>query len=125
MTNIFDLVQSTPEHTFYELDGEPILFVCKNETGTRYLFSCCQFGKKWVVCQVSVSALIDLMNDKVTIREVFEKSASSFSVALNGEQYKATNDFPYDALPQTGALLELEYEKTGSYYKKLKEQTDE
>lgn len=108
------------EHVFYMLDGEPILFVCTDPAGLRYLCSCCLMYEKWVVGQTKESALLDLIDDKVTIREVFEKfCGSKFLVSWNGETFSLSHDCPDSLLPRTGAMLELEREKTGAYRETL------
>ena len=106
----------TREHIFYQMGIYPILFVCKDEKKNRYLCSCCRLGEEWIISQVSESALIDLIDDKVTIREIFENcDALRLMVKWDGEQFSCTHEIPGDALPEKGALLELNKERTGVY----------
>lgn len=110
------------EHTFYSLDGEPVLFVCKSAAELRYLCSCCQMYEEWVVGQTSESVLLDLIDDKVTIRGVFEDNCDTrFFVTWNGEEFHFDTDCPNDALPKAGAKLELRRAKEGAYRKTLEE----
>lgn len=110
------------EHTFYSLDGEPVLFVCKDTSELRYLCSCCQMYEEWVVGQISESILLDLIDDKVTIRGVFEDNCDTrFFVTWDGEEFHLDTDCPYDALPKAGAKLELRRAREGTYRKTLEE----
>jgi len=108
------------EHTFYELDGEEVLFVCQDEKGNRYLCSCCRLGEKWVIGKVQRAALLSLIDDVITIREVFEKNCdSTFLVGWDGRTFSLTSDFPCSLLPRVGAKLELEKERHGGYRKTI------
>lgn len=97
------------EHIFYMYE-EPILFICKDEIGNRYLCSCCQLSEKWVVAQVEETELIQLIEDKITIREIFEsRMGTKFLIIWNGESYKLDTEVPSELLPKKGATLELGY----------------
>ena len=113
------------EHVFYELDDEPILFVCQDTLGMRYLCSCCLMYTEWVVANVSESTLLSLIEDKVSIREVFESSDTLFFVTWNGAAFTIDGDVPVDAYPLKGAKLELESEKTGPFGEMLKQKVKE
>lgn len=78
------------EQVFYEFNPDtPILFVCKDSMKTRYLVSCCNLNKEWIGVQVSIMNLVDLINDYITIRELFCRSdAKVFHVKWNGETYE-------------------------------------
>lgn len=108
------------EHSFYMLNDEPILFVCQNDVGVRFLCSCCRMYEKWIVGQVSEDALIDMIDERVTIREVFENRCDAqFLVVRDGNQFQLHLDFSPDLFPRAGETLELEREKTGTYRKIL------
>lgn len=104
------------DHVFYILDGEPILFVCKDSQGRRYLCSCCLMYEKWVVGRTDELTLINLIDDKITIRDVFEHNCDlKFLVSWDGKEFSLSFDSFDDMLPKVGATLELDWEKTGSY----------
>jgi len=108
------------EHTFYSLGDVPVLFVWVDGTDARYLCSCCKLHEEWLVGQVLESALTDLIDDKVTIREVFESRCEVKAFAVwDGEKFDVKNGFPVNALPKAGAMLELEHEKDGPYRRAL------
>ncbi len=111
----------TLEHVFYLLDSEPILFVCKDLMGHRYLCSCCLMYQEWVVGRTEESALLSLIDDKTTIRDIFVNDCDSkYLVWWDGENFKLNSDVPDGMLPKVGATLELEQEKTGPYRETLR-----
>lgn len=98
---------------------DPILFVCRDTNGLQYLFSCCTPGEAWVIGQAETAALLDMMNDKITIREVFENHCKSvFLLLWNGKQYFFCNSLD-GCLPQQGAYLELDDDALNSYRETL------
>lgn len=111
------------EHEFYSLGNDPILFVCKDKVGRRYLCSCCHIGDEWVVGQANEEKLVDLIDDIVSIREVFETCNSLFFVVWDGKSFCSKSNIPNNALPQTGAFLEMDEEKTGTFRETLERDT--
>lgn len=107
------------EHAFYMLDDEPILFVCKGTGGIRYLCSCCRLYEKWVIGQVTETELIALIDDRESIRDVFENCDTKFLIRWDGEKFELDGDVHDNLLPKTGALLELDREKCGAYRRNL------
>lgn len=108
------------EHTFYAMGNEPILFVWVDTVGTRYLCSCCKLGEEWVICEASAEALVDLIDERATIREIFENGCGHKAFAVwDGTRFEITGEIPADALPEEGETLELEREKNGPYRKAL------
>lgn len=116
-----EIVMREPEHVFYELDGEPILYVCTDTNGVRCLCSCYQMSRNWIVGQVEEKTLIDMIDDRITIREAFEHCGTKLCVSWDGNDFVFAPGIPSDALPKAGARLELEWEKTGEYRKMLAE----
>lgn len=118
MEKIFDLPQIGAlmlEHVFYMYE-EPILFVCKDSSGTRFLCSCCRLSEEWVIAKVDEKVLIQLIDDEITIREAFESQGeSTYLITWDGENYGIECNAPDDMLPKVGAKLELGYERDGAY----------
>ena len=111
----------TTEHVFYHYGYEPILFVCTDKNGIRYLCSCCTLGEVWIVGRTEASVLLDLIDNKITIREVYESPNNPvLFVAWDGKRYSLI-DSSYDHLPLVGAFLELAHERTGTYRKTLEQ----
>lgn len=109
------------EHSFYLLDGAPILFVCKDANEIRFLCSCYQMDKNWVIGQTEEKSLLDMIDDQITIREAFKRCALKWDVAWDGMDFRFETDVPDDILPRKGALLELTREQTGQYREALME----
>ena len=107
------------EHSFYLLDGEHILFVCKNVKGDRFLCSCCQMSKKWVIGKTETQTLLDLIDDKITIREVLQKCNPKWITVWDGKYFAYSTVVPDHVLPKEGELLELPLEKCGAYKEML------
>ena len=102
------------EHTFYMLDDEPILFVCKGIGDIRYLCSCCRLYEKWVVGQVAETELINLIDDKVSIREVFENCDTKFVVRWDGKRFKVDGDVHDNLIGKSVEHIEGVWSNTGS-----------
>ena len=58
------------EYVFYEYE-EPILFSCTDSRGGRYLCACCRLSENWLIGRVSNQQLIDMMEKKTTLADVF------------------------------------------------------
>lgn len=116
LPDIGDLVL---EPEFCTLGSDPILFVCKDKANLRYICSCCHVGDEWVIGQVSEENLIGLIDDRMSIRKVFETCDPLFFVVWNGENFSLQFDIPDDAFPQVGAFLEMDEEKTGAFRETL------
>ncbi len=129
MESYFDLPrigELTIEHQFYVLNGEPILFVCKDAKDARYLCSCCLMYEQWVIARTDESALVDLIDDKIAIRNVFEsRNSMVILVSWDGNKFDVDTAAPSDLFPKIGAKLELPYERTGSYYTLLKQKAQQ
>lgn len=128
MEIIFDLPRIgnlTLEHTFYMYE-EPILFVCTDSSQKRFLCSCCRLSEKWVVAQVDEEDLIKLIDDRITIREIFElRDNLKFLIIWDGESFSLESDVPCELFPKVGAKLELEYERGGAYQNLLKQNAEQ
>lgn len=75
------------EHSLYLLNGESVLFVCKNEKGNRFLCSRYQVGQKWFTGQIDDNSLLDLIEGKIAIQEAMQQCRSKWIVFMNGDSY--------------------------------------
>lgn len=107
------------EHTFYGY-GEPILFVCRGIEDTRFLCSCCKLSEEWVLVQVSEANLIKLIDETVTIRNIFVNCGESpFMLFWNGAEFRLSiGEVPEELFPDD-EFLELSSEETAAYRKSL------
>lgn len=70
------------DRIFFEANA-PILFSCKNAENQLFLSVCCVSNStmnKWLVSKICIDTLIELLSDKITIRDAF----------LNSSKYKYT-----------------------------------
>lgn len=97
----------------------PILFTCLNEKKELFICVCCQAnknGKKWLLTQTTPQTMIDMLKNKITLRDVFFKFPEvQFTILSNGEKKeireKDRNDWDYDSsisLPDKGEYMEAE-----------------
>ena len=115
-----NIIWDEPEHIFYQLGCDYILFVHKDTNDTRWLCSCCKLGEEWAVCRIATELLLDMIDEKITIREAFETSGNPVYFARwDGMSMTVSDVLPYDALPKTGETLELGPDRTGEYREKL------
>ena len=115
----------------------PILFTCKNESnGKLYLCVCSQADskqKKWLVKEVSPHTMVELLNDKMTIRNAFlVDQGAKYTVIydMNQQTKNIEEDNKEDwneeesiDLPTTGEYLDAEdgeFEEEISYFEDLK-----
>lgn len=110
------------EHIFYEY-GEPVLFVCRGINNKRYLCSCCKLSEKWILSQVSEEELIQLINDSISIRSLFEPRVQSpFMLSLDGVSLSAKFDNIMPELLPDAKPLELPKKETDEYREFLVDQ---
>lgn len=96
----------------------PILFSCTDDNGNYYICSCCRRdgeAQEWIIAPTACEKLIELLTDKITIRQIFEKCNGIGYVAMlrAGESepivYKtAVNDMPADMLPTPQYYMEAD-----------------
>lgn len=106
------------EKVFYEYNGEPILFVCLDTHGIRYLCSCCRLSEMWLITQVSIEQLIDMMDDKIYLRDMFQIGIEPLLVKWDGETITSSCEIPKEAYPQANVFLDLAKEPDVVGYRK-------
>ena len=99
----------------------PILFTCKNEKNHIFICVCCQADskiKKWLVTDILPETVIDLLSNKITIRDSFLKdSIGKYTIIYdnNKEDYEIeeNNATDWDGennfdLPTPGEYMDAE-----------------
>lgn len=110
------------EHIFYEY-GEPILFVCCGSNNRRYLCSCCKLSERWILSQVSEEELIQLIDNSISIRSLFEsRTHSLFMVSWDGISLSTEFDNIMPELLPDAKPLELPKKETNKYREFLLDQ---
>ena len=111
------------EHIFYEY-GEPVLFVCRGTNNKRYLCSCCKLSERWILSQVSEEELIQLIDDSISIRSLFEPRVQSpFMLSWDGVSLSAKFDNIMPELLPDAKPLELPKKETDEEYQGILRQT--
>ena len=110
-------------------DSYPVLFVCKSDNNQLYLCDCCDtyYEQRWLIAPVTVQVLQNMLQDKITIREVFEKAdgvccVATWSKGDINEKYELleSKDFLEEDLPEEGAYIESEEDEYEDYIYLLK-----
>ena len=87
----------------------PIFFICKNNKKDLYLcvmFSSNGYAKNWLLTQVSTKTLLDLIRNKITIRESFLiDTYDKYSLALTNKGYTVKVNDAIDWNPETSYNL--------------------
>jgi len=122
------------EETLFE-DECPMLFVLRNkDSSKRFISVCCDFRKeqRWIISTTSVKAILDLLNDKITIRDIFTKPNESFIIAkwergFENVKFKECNLSQIDEedLPTGGIFFEAdgEFDEYISFLELLKSES--
>ena len=106
------------EHTFYEYD-EPILFVCIDNSGNRYLCSCTRLGEQWLIGRITVPRLISMIEKSLTLEEAFLQCDPLFCLQWDGKQLIRLPEISKNAFPRKGAKLRLSKDALSDYYCRL------
>lgn len=89
------------DRIFFEANA-PILFSCKNADNQLFLSVCCVSNStmnKWLVSKINIDTLIELLSDKITIRDAFLYSSKyKYTIIQQKEnlQILASEDCPGD-----------------------------
>ena len=94
------------------------LFTCVNEQTELFLCVCCQsniHGKKWLLVQTEPKMIINMLEDKITIRDAFIHSGDRKFTIFQNEQLSIQSNVEEDwdavnsiALPDAGEYMEAE-----------------
>lgn len=94
----------------------PIIFTCVNSHGDLFLVVCSRnnrSGIKWLIARTNPEDIIQLLSDKITIRELLLNASEKFSVDYQKGKYivnESTTDFDEDSLflPAEDSFMEAE-----------------
>lgn len=120
----FDYSKLIIERIFFEA-AYPILYTCLDTDGARYLAVCCQYnalGKKTLITATSVENVLNLLENRVTIRDAFlTGTGSRYTIFESGDSTNIEEDGPSWSedsrdLPDKGVYLDAE---PGEYQKEI------
>lgn len=114
------------EKVFFE-SYYPIVFSCVSSQGDLFLVVCSRYNKsgiKWLIAKTNPEDIIQLLSDKITIRELLLKAVDKFSVDYQKGTYiinEKTTDFDEDSLflPTEDSFIEAE---DGEFDEEMQEQ---
>lgn len=126
--NVLDYGDLELEKILFMFDQTPIVFVCKDLHGNRYLCQCTDMivGYSWMITQISPKILIEMIRDNISILSAFKESAHPIVMAdqvKNGIiDYQKVNftDIAEEDLPDSEE--KLENPNLNDYVKQLQEQ---
>lgn len=114
----------------------PILFTCINEKKELFLCVCVKSNsvmKKWLISKINPQIIIDLLTDKITIRDAFLKDKRDKYTIVNDlskkdKRIEVNNQLDWDSgnstdLPSAGEYMDVdedEFFEEIKYYKLLK-----
>ena len=113
----------------------PIIFTCMNEKKDLFLCVCCcanESGKKWLITKTKPQVLVDMLRDRITVRDAFLKYPDVQVTVIDSINKKEPifdfeNKSDWDAqsstsLPDVGEYLEAEdgeFDEEIAYYLQL------
>lgn len=121
MIKIEDIFRTIPAFKDIEMDKilfesfYPVMFTCV-QNDDIFLFICCYYDSteiKWIGTETSYPNLIDLLTDKITIREAFTNiTTEKFLIIknVNGIVFDKIQceDFPQNLLPTEGEFMDVD-----------------
>lgn len=86
----------------FEFDKTPILFVCKDEEKRDYLCLCTDMiiEETWMITQISCRGLIDLIEDKISILEAYQRSENEIILAKRQGKAMTYKKYSFALLPE-------------------------
>lgn len=122
------LVREISMDTILFESNYPILFTCTQEQNV-YLFSCCLVNAsaiKWIGTETNYDALIQLLEDKITIKEAFlNGEKAKLLIEYDGKEvccdFVAKEQIPHELLPTDSEYMdseEREFSEEIAYFKK-------
>lgn len=96
----------------------PALFTCVDDRGNTYIAACFHADsqeKKWIIARVTPTAVIDLLCNRMSIRDVFPKDGELVWIAVKSKgsqepvvDIRKVSDVPEEIFPTPGHYLDAE-----------------
>lgn len=73
------------DHILYEFEDEPILFICKDKDGNRYLCHCAEIRgeRRWVLIEISLELLKSLIEEEMDIASAFLSQEKAIRIRMD------------------------------------------
>lgn len=62
----------------------PVLFTCLSEDGSLFICSCCR-PCMWLIGRTNSSDVTAMLTDRITVRELFERTSEKYSATYDGQ----------------------------------------
>ena len=84
------------ERVLFSFEGEPIVFICKNRLGTRYICVNTGYGfePSWLIARSSKKVIIKMLKDEISIFKAISESIDSIFVV-----HQVADKLEYQRLP--------------------------
>lgn len=124
--NIIDIGDLYCDYCFIRFEGEPILFVCKDERKQLYLCVCSdiRIEQKWVISKIEIETLRSLINQEVDIFTSLTQNKSVIIVTqdiygLELNRLVSIDELSELDLPQKGVLLKCDLSEATRYIENI------
>lgn len=102
----------------------PLLFICVDEKENHYIVLCSDSENlDYIISKVSVFEILNLLNKKITMREIFVQSSEKWRIKTaelkENDLIEKVNSFSDSELPDENVYFEIFDEKLFEYKKNL------
>ena len=114
--NIIEIGNLYIEKILFEFDKMPIVFICLDDNGNRYLCLCTDsiLNFTWMITKINRRILLELLTDKISILCAYEKSNNKVFILNKSVDGIAVLKYDFDNIPEEE--LPDETEKLGNPY---------
>ena len=100
--DICDIGILTLDKILFEFDNLPILVVCLDTFGTHYFCLCTDSIMEftWLISKITVNSLIDVIQDKISILDVFKNSKDKIYLYNDSRNYVEQVFTYFDEIPE-------------------------
>ena len=100
--DICDIGILTLDKILFEFDNLPILVVCLDTVGNHYFCLCTDSIMEftWLISKITVNSLIDVIQDKISILDVFKNSKDKIYLYNDSGNYVEQVFTYFDEIPE-------------------------
>lgn len=118
-TNVPNIGDLSLEKVLFSYENIPIVFICKNNMNEKFLCLCNDVIEEecWMVSKISVSKLLDILYDKITIFNAFKTSDNNIIIATRSQDHIIYQEKAFDEIDELDLPDENEYLEMQQYLK--------
>ena len=101
------------EKVLFEFEGEPIVFICKNNRRSRFVCVNTGYGfePSWIVAKANITTIIRMLKDEISVLDTISKTADKVLLLKENKMgleaiYLAYNDIDPMELPDDNAKVQ-------------------